>query len=105
MATLEDRLRRLLGKIYLLLEQHYGSFGELGIDIGVDRHFHPWFIECNAQSAKVSLMNAYGGAALLKAYTNPLEYALKIAAAPPLPPAWAAEPGGPHWVQIKSGFA
>ncbi|HOL17358.1 MAG TPA: YheC/YheD family protein [Bacillota bacterium] len=82
-STLEDKLRRLLGQIYLMLEQHYGPFGELGIDIGVDRNFHPWFIECNAQSAKVSLMNAYGGAALLRAYINPLEYALKIAAPPP----------------------
>ncbi len=82
-AALEDKLRCLLGKIYLLLEKHYGPFGELGIDIGVDQNYHPWFIECNAQSAKVSLLNAYGGAALLKAYTNPLEYALKIAGAPP----------------------
>ncbi len=77
--SLKSKLHRFLYQIYESIENHYGPFGEMGIDIGLDKNNHLWFIECNSQSAKVSLTNAYRGHTVLKAFTNPLEYACYIA--------------------------
>ena len=73
------KLQNLLLSIYQAVEDSYGPFGELGIDIGLDTKDRLWFIECNSQSAKVSLMNAYDNDTALKTFTNPLLYALYIA--------------------------
>ena len=54
-------MERLLYKTYRTVEGHYGSLGEIGIDIGLDKSGKLWIIECNPLSAKVSLMKAYGG--------------------------------------------
>jgi hypothetical protein len=77
--SLKKRLHRLLYRIYESIEKNFGPFGELGIDIGLDKNDRLWFIECNSQSAKVSLTGAYRGNTVIKAFTNPLEYANYIA--------------------------
>jgi hypothetical protein len=76
---LEQRLHTMLFEIYMAIEKSFGPFGELGIDIGLDKSGHLWFIECNSQSAKVSLTNAYTGPISRKAWINPLSYARLIA--------------------------
>lgn len=76
--SLQIQLQTLLILIYETIEKHYGPFGEMGIDMGLDKNNRLWFIECNSQSAKVSLINAYRGQTLLKAFTNPLDYACFI---------------------------
>ncbi|MUT68017.1 YheC/YheD family protein [Paenibacillus sp. NEAU-GSW1] len=75
--SLKAKIHSFLLKVYNGVEQRYGKFGEIGIDFAVDRSGEIWLIECNAQSAKVSLGKAYGDYAR-RAYVNPLEYAKYI---------------------------
>jgi hypothetical protein len=74
-ALIKSNAEEFLVKIYTFVEQAYGPFGELGIDIGLDKTGKLWFIECNAKSAKVSLYNTTSGETLKRAFLNPLEYA------------------------------
>ena len=74
-AWITSSAEEFLIEIYTLVEQAYGPFGELGIDIGLDKTGKLWFIECNAKSAKVSLYNTTSGETLQRAFLNPLEYA------------------------------
>ena len=74
-ALLKSRVEDFLVRIYIYLEQSYGPFGELGIDIGMDKAGRLWFIESNTKSTKVSLCNASSGETMQKAFLNPLEYA------------------------------
>lgn len=71
-------------RVYHRVEELYGPFGEIGIDIGLDGSGKLWLIECNAKPAKVSLCKAYSNDSdiLEKAYANPLSYALYIAQRP-----------------------
>ena len=81
-ALINSSSEDFLVKIYTLVEQAYGPFGELGIDIGLDKTGKLWFIECNAKSAKVSLYNTTSGETLQRAFLNPLEYAKYICSNP-----------------------
>ena len=74
-ALIKSSAEDFLVNIYTFVEQAYGPFGELGIDIGLDKTGKLWFIECNAKSAKVSLYNTTSGETLQRAFLNPLEYA------------------------------
>ncbi|MEW5785845.1 MAG: YheC/YheD family protein [Bacillota bacterium] len=79
LESLEKRIHHFLFSVYESIEKYYGPFGEMGIDLGLDKNGKLWFIECNSQPAKVSLINAYNEITVTKAFTNPLEYALYIA--------------------------
>jgi len=74
---LKEKIKSFLIEVYTGVEEIYGRFGEIGIDFGVDRRGRIWLIECNAQSAKVSIEKAYGAKAR-RAFLNPLEYAKAI---------------------------
>jgi|GEM_PF-524598 len=76
---LKSKIRRFVTQVYEAVEAEYGKFGEIGIDFGLDREGHIWFIECNARSAKVSLMKAYDGNEKKKSFVNLLEYAKLLA--------------------------
>jgi hypothetical protein len=79
LRSLKERLRTLLFALYETIESHYGPFGEIGIDLGLDNAGKIWFIEANAQPAKVSLMGAYDHHVISRAFANPVEYALFLA--------------------------
>lgn len=79
MDQLKKNIDDFLITAYKSVEKIYGKFGELGIDFAVDREGKIWLIECNAQSAKVSIGKAYGSRTVRKIYLNPLRYAKKIA--------------------------
>lgn len=70
----EEDIRQFLSTIYKLIEVHYGRYGEIGIDFGLDGEGRIWFIECNSQSAKVSLAKAYGYEAVYKSFLEVLGY-------------------------------
>jgi hypothetical protein len=76
--ALKDDIKVFLINVYLGVEKKYGKFGEIGVDFAVDKEGKIWLIECNAQSAKVSIVKAYGDMAQ-RVFLNPLEYAKKIA--------------------------
>jgi hypothetical protein len=69
------RIHEFLYSIYTALEKVYGTFGEIGIDFGLDQAGRLWFIEPNAKSAKVSLMKAYDEQIFHQAFVNPLNFA------------------------------
>lgn len=69
------KVHKFLVEVYHSTEKRYGSFGELGIDFGVDQQGHLWLIECNAKSAKVALYRAYGEGKIIQSFCNPLAYA------------------------------
>jgi hypothetical protein len=75
--ALKEKINIFLIDVYTGVEEIYGRFGEIGIDFAVDRKGKIWLIECNAQTAKVSIVKAYGEKAL-RAFLNPLEYAKAI---------------------------
>jgi len=78
-SELKQRINEFLIKIYKSVEKRYGEFGEIGIDFGLDRKGRIWLIECNAQSAKVSIGKAYGSRTVRRIYLNPLQYAKRLA--------------------------
>lgn len=82
---LNRRVSILLLEIYHSIEKYYGPFGEMGIDIGLDKRNKLWFIECNSQPAKVSVISAYDRETVLKIFSNPLEYSFLLAGARPPP--------------------
>lgn len=75
--VLKSNIQDFLHKVYASVEKKYGEFGEIGIDFAVDKKGKIWLIECNAQSAKVSIVKAYGAKAQ-RVFLNPLEYARTI---------------------------
>jgi len=74
---LKNNIKEFLHLVYLGVEEKYGKFGEIGIDFAIDKRGKIWLIECNAQSAKVSIVKAYGSRAE-RIFLNPLEYAKTI---------------------------
>ncbi|KIL36920.1 hypothetical protein SD71_04145 [Cohnella kolymensis] len=76
--ALINKIKAFLITVYFGVEKKYGQFGEMGIDFAVDRKGDIWLIECNAQSAKVSIVKAYGSKAN-RVFLNPLQYAKVIA--------------------------
>lgn len=61
-------------KIYLAIENAYGSTSELSIDLGLDIKGNLWFIESNAYSGKVSYFKIYSDKDLIESFVKILEY-------------------------------
>lgn len=72
---LQIRVNRFLFNVFRSVEQVYGSFGEIGIDFGLDAQGNLWLIECNSKSAKVALYNAFGHKKVRQSFRNMLQYA------------------------------
>lgn len=73
--TFQEKMNRFLETVFRSVEQVYGSFGEMGIDFGLDTQGHLWLIECNSKSAKVALYNAFGRKTVRQSFRNLLLYA------------------------------
>ncbi|MGJ9381561.1 YheC/YheD family protein [Salipaludibacillus sp. CF4.18] len=72
---IKQQIDNFLYMIYKETEVKYGKFVEIGIDFALTKDFQIRFIECNSQSAKVSLLKAFGIKRLNKAMSNILFYA------------------------------
>jgi hypothetical protein len=73
--VLQAKINRFLQTVFRAVEQVYGSFGEMGIDFGLDTQGHLWLIECNSKSAKVALYHAFGRQKVRQSFCNLLQYA------------------------------
>lgn len=73
--VLQGKINDFLLTVYRAVEQAYGSFGEIGIDFGLDMQGHLWLIECNSKSAKVALYNAFGPKKVRQSFHTLLQYA------------------------------
>lgn len=56
------------------LEKEYGRFGELGIDVAIDKNGKLWFIESNAKPAKDTILIAGPRADIENSFRLPFEY-------------------------------
>jgi hypothetical protein len=72
---LVEKIYQFLFTIYTTLEQVYGTFGEIGIDFGLDKNEKIWLLEPNSKSSKVSLKKAYDEKTYHQAFVNPLKFA------------------------------
>lgn len=72
--AVKEKIREFLIAAYRHIELLTGRYGEIGIDFGIDKQGKLWFIECNSQSAKVSLAKAYGTEAVYKSFLAVLSY-------------------------------
>ncbi|MFB4163838.1 YheC/YheD family protein [Alteribacillus sp. JSM 102045] len=77
-SKLYIKMENFLNKVYRETENKFGKFAEMGIDFALDQDYNIRFIECNSQSAKVSLHKAYGSKALEKSMLNVLLYAKSL---------------------------
>lgn len=73
-SDFKERAEAFLLTVYTAMETCFGPCGELGIDFGLDQDGRLWFIEANAQSAKVSFSNSYTPSDVIESYVTLLEY-------------------------------
>lgn len=69
-AAIFDLIRLSVGAI----EKEYGTFGELGIDVAIDKNGKLWFIEANAKPAKDTILIAGPREDINRAFMLPFEY-------------------------------
>lgn len=81
-AVIEEKNRQindLCEKIAIGIEKGSGQlFGELGLDLGIDRNGHPWLIEVNSKPRKTTETD-YSHSIMKNAFKRPLEYAAFLA--------------------------
>ncbi|MGI6142820.1 MAG: YheC/YheD family protein [bacterium] len=76
---LQARITELLRRIVARLEEEFGPFGELGIDLALDKEGKLWFIEANAKPGKDTVALGCGEETFIASFLNPLEYAKLLA--------------------------
>lgn len=74
-VALKSYIKKFLVNVYTTVEKEFGPYGEIGIDFAIDKKGKLWFIECNSQPAKVSLIKASSKETIQRVFLNPLEYA------------------------------
>ncbi|WP_280771730.1 YheC/YheD family protein [Salipaludibacillus daqingensis] len=73
-VALKQEIEDFLYMVYEDTERKYGVFAEIGIDFALTKDLEIKFIECNSQSAKVSLQKAFGEHAIHHVMINILSY-------------------------------
>lgn len=68
-------MRELSLAIPVVLEQYYGRFVELGIDIGIDREGRVWLLEVNSKPGRSVFDHLNHARAKKSAVNNPIDYA------------------------------
>lgn len=72
---LKSDIRSMMRTIVRVLEAEYGTFGELGIDVAIDKKNKLWFIESNAKPAKDTILIAGPESDINDSFRLPFEYA------------------------------
>ncbi|WP_052339881.1 YheC/YheD family protein [Gorillibacterium massiliense] len=85
-AAAKNQLRRLSLGIAHVLERHYGNLAELGLDFGIDRGGHLWFIEANSKPGRASFCKNDPSVDNLQYAAPPILYAKGLLAARPIFP-------------------
>lgn len=78
-ARVEEDLNRLAIKVVRKVESRFGTFGEIGLDFGVDATGHLWFIEVNSRPGRHSFRITSPDDIWLATSANPVEYARRLA--------------------------
>ncbi|MGG0186605.1 YheC/YheD family protein [Bacillus rhizoplanae] len=74
LQSLQQELTTLVKAVFLTLEEKYGTFVEMGIDIMLDQNYDLYLIESNATPGRTSIYRGCGLESVSKAYSNVLEY-------------------------------
>lgn len=81
-ATIEEKkrlIKELCNKIAVGIEEGSGQlWGELGLDLGIDKNGHPWLIEINSKPRKTT-ETELSQVAMKNAFRRPLQYAAYLA--------------------------
>lgn len=77
-ATVEN-IKQLSLQVVARVEARFGRFGEIGLDFGVDRTGHVWFIEVNSRPGRHSFRITSPDELWLATSANPVEYATRLA--------------------------
>ncbi len=80
---LMTQIARLGCNVAASIERAYGSLGELGIDLGLDRHGNLWYIEANPKPGRRVFILINEPETRRKTIARPLEYAMTLADFPP----------------------
>lgn len=72
-------LEELTLKVIDRVESRFGRFGEIGLDFGIDRQGHLWFIEVNSRPGRHSFRITSPDDVWLATSATPVEYARKLA--------------------------
>lgn len=72
-------IKKMIDTAVRTLEKEYGTFGELGIDVAVDRNQKIWFIESNAKPAKDTILIAGPRRDIEQSFRLPFEYCKHLA--------------------------
>jgi hypothetical protein len=73
--AVQAKLEGCLWRVVRALEQEYGVYGEIGIDLAIDTRGRVWFIEANSKPAKDTIIKAGIQRDLELAFRRPLQYA------------------------------
>lgn len=79
LRALRRRIVRITRKVIEAIEGEYDRFGELGMDLGLDKQGKIWFIEVNAKPGKDTIRLAGDPKALARAFLLPLQYCRMLA--------------------------
>ncbi|MCP1123876.1 hypothetical protein CN326_17540 [Bacillus sp. AFS018417] len=74
LQSLQQELTTLVKAVFLTLEEKYGTFVEMGIDIMLDQNHDLYLIESNSTPGRKSLYHGCGSESVSKAFSNVLEY-------------------------------
>jgi len=83
----EKAVKRIMHMVHQIIktipvvieEQSDQTLGEMGVDLGVDDHFHVWIIEVNAKPWKSPTTEHGSEAVVVRSFERPIEYAIHLA--------------------------
>lgn len=74
LKSLQQELTTLVTAVFLTLEEKYGTFVEMGIDIMLDQNHDLYLVESNPTPGRTSLYHGCGSESVSKAFSNVLEF-------------------------------
>jgi hypothetical protein len=72
---IKRNIQKLICTAVSTIEEEYGTFGELGIDVAIDRDYNIWFIESNSKPAKDTIIKSGSQEDVESAFLPPFKYA------------------------------
>jgi hypothetical protein len=72
---IKKNIYKLISTTVNTIEKEYGYFGELGIDVAIDKNYGVWFLESNSKPAKDTIIKSGSAEDIQNAFLSPFKYA------------------------------